>query len=319
MVDVKERPKERTSPRAQPARAGETNDAVPPFRKIGVIGAGQMGNGIAHVCALSGFHVLLNDIAADRINEGLATISGNLARQVSRQRISDEQRQAAIKRISPATTLDDLADCDLVIESATEQEEVKRKIFNALCPALKPEAIVGSNTSSISITRLAAATDRPERFIGIHFMNPVPLMELVEVIRGIATNDVTFEATKQFIVKLGKQIAVAEDFPAFIVNRILLPMVNEAIYTLYEGVGNVESIDTAMRLGAHHPMGPLELADFIGLDTCLSVMQVLHEGLADSKYRPCPLLVKYVEAGWLGRKTQRGFYDYRGEKPVPTR
>ena len=319
MVEVKERPKERTGPRAQPARAGEANDTAPAFRKIGVIGAGQMGNGIAHVCALSGFHVLLNDVVADRITEGLATISGNLARQVSRQRISDEQRQAAIKRISPATTLDELGDCDLVIESATEQEEIKRKIFSALCPVLKPEAIVGSNTSSISITRLAAATDRPERFIGIHFMNPVPLMELVEVIRGIATDDATFEATKQFIAKLGKQIAVAEDFPAFIVNRILLPMINEAIYTLYEGVGNVESIDTAMRLGAHHPMGPLELADFIGLDTCLSVMQVLHEGLADSKYRPCPLLVKYVEAGWLGRKTQRGFYDYRGEKPVPTR
>jgi 3-hydroxybutyryl-CoA dehydrogenase len=319
MVEVKERPKERTGPRAQPARAGETNDMVPPLRKIGVIGAGQMGNGIAHVCALSGFHVLLNDVAADRITQGLATISGNLARQVSRQRISDEERQAAIKRISPATSLDDLGDCDLVIESATEQEETKRKIFAALCPVLKPEAIVGSNTSSISITRLAAATDRPERFIGIHFMNPVPLMELVEVIRGIATGDATFEATKQFIAKLGKQIAVAEDFPAFIVNRILLPMINEAIYTLYEGVGSVESIDTAMRLGAHHPMGPLELADFIGLDTCLSVMQVLHEGLADSKYRPCPLLVKYVEAGWLGRKTQRGFYDYRGEKPVPTR
>jgi 3-hydroxybutyryl-CoA dehydrogenase len=316
MVDVKERPKERTSPRAQPARGAEADDAVPPFRKVGVIGAGQMGNGIAHVCALSGFHVLLNDVAADRITEGLATISGNLARQVSRQRISDEQRQAAIKRIAPAKTL---GDCDLVIESATEQEEIKRKIFTALCPALKPEAIVGTNTSSISITRLAAATDRPERFIGIHFMNPVPLMELVEVIRGIATGDATFEATKQFVSKLGKQIAVAEDFPAFIVNRILLPMINEAIYTLYEGVGNVESIDTAMRLGAHHPMGPLELADFIGLDTCLSVMQVLHEGLADSKYRPCPLLVKYVEAGWLGRKTQRGFYDYRGEKPVPTR
>jgi 3-hydroxybutyryl-CoA dehydrogenase len=261
----------------------------------------------------------LNDVAADRISEGLATISGNLARQVSRQRISDEQRQAAIKRISPAETLDELADCDLVIEAATEKEEIKRKIFAGLCPLLKPETIVGTNTSSISITRLAATTDRPERFIGIHFMNPVPLMELVEVIRGIATGDATFESTKQFIAKLGKQIAVAEDFPAFIVNRILLPMINEAIYTLYEGVGNVEAIDTAMRLGAHHPMGPLELADFIGLDTCLSVMQVLHEGLADSKYRPCPLLVKYVEAGWLGRKTQRGFYDYRGEKPIPTR
>jgi 3-hydroxybutyryl-CoA dehydrogenase len=319
MVEVKERPKDRTGARAQPARGGEAVDPAPPFRKVGVIGAGQMGNGIAHVCALSGFHVLLNDIAADRITEGLATISGNLARQVSRERISDEQRQAAIKRISPAKTLDELGDCDLVIESATEQEDVKRKIFAALCPALKPEAIVSTNTSSISITRLAAGTDRPERFIGIHFMNPVPLMELVEVIRGIATDDATFESTKQFIAKLGKQIAVAEDFPAFIVNRILLPMINEAIYTLYEGVGNVEGIDTAMRLGAHHPMGPLELADFIGLDTCLSVMQVLHEGLADSKYRPCPLLVKYVEAGWLGRKTQRGFYDYRGDKPVPTR
>jgi 3-hydroxybutyryl-CoA dehydrogenase len=319
MVEVKERPKERTGARAQPARGAEAGDSAPAFRKIGVIGAGQMGNGIAHVCALSGFHVLLNDVAPDRITEGLATISGNLARQVSRQRISDEERQAAIKRISPAKTLDELADCDLVIESATEQEEIKRKIFAALCPALKPDAILGTNTSSISITRLAATTDRPERFIGIHFMNPVPLMELVEVIRGIATGDATFEATKQFVAKLGKRIAVAEDFPAFIVNRILLPMINEAIYTLYEGVGSVESIDTAMRLVAHHPMGPLELADFIGLDTCLSVMQVLHEGLADSKYRPCPLLVKYVEAGWLGRKTQRGFYDYRGEKPVPTR
>jgi 3-hydroxybutyryl-CoA dehydrogenase len=224
-----------------------------------------------------------------------------------------------MKRIAPANTLEQLGDCDLVIEAATEKEDVKRRVFGALCPVLRPDTIIGTNTSSISITRLAAATDRPERFIGIHFMNPVPLMELVEVIRGIATDDSTFESTKQFIGKLGKQIAVSEDFPAFIVNRILLPMINEAIYTLYEGVGNVEAIDTAMRLGAHHPMGPLELADFIGLDTCLSVMQVLHEGLADSKYRPCPLLVKYVEAGWLGRKTQRGFYDYRGEKPVPTR
>jgi 3-hydroxybutyryl-CoA dehydrogenase len=307
MSEVKERPVARS------AHAAHT------IRKVGVVGAGQMGSGIAHVCALSGFHVLLNDIAAERISEGLATISGNLARQVSRQRISEEQRQTAMKRIAGAKTLDELGDCDLVIEAATEKEDVKRQIFNALCPSLKPEAIVGTNTSSISITRLAASTDRPERFIGIHFMNPVPLMELVEVIRGIATDDPTFESTKQFIAKLGKQIAVSEDFPAFIVNRILLPMINEAIYTLYEGVGNVEAIDTAMRLGAHHPMGPLELADFIGLDTCLSVMQVLHEGLADSKYRPCPLLVKYVEAGWLGRKTQRGFYDYRGEKPVPTR
>ena len=310
MVDVKERPK---------ARNNSPGGAAPNIRKVGVIGAGQMGNGIAHVCALSGFNVLLNDIAVERISEGLAIIGGNLARQVSRQRISDADREAALNRITPAHTLSELGDCDLVIEAATEKEEVKRKIFTAVCATLKPEAVVGTSTSSISITRLASATDRPERFIGIHFMNPVPLMELVEVIRGIATGDATFEATKQFVTKLGKQIAVSEDFPAFIVNRILLPMINEAIYTLYEGVGNVEAIDTAMRLGAHHPMGPLELADFIGLDTCLSVMQVLHEGLADSKYRPCPLLVKYVEAGWLGRKTQRGFYDYRGEKPVPTR
>jgi 3-hydroxybutyryl-CoA dehydrogenase len=312
MVEVKERSK--TDSRGR--QAGSMANTI---SKVGIIGAGQMGNGIAHVCALSGYNVLLNDVAPDRITAALATINGNLARQVSRQRISDEERQAAIKRIAPANTLEDLGDCDLVIEAATEQEETKRKIFSALCPALKPEAIVGTNTSSISITRLAASTDRPERFIGIHFMNPVPLMELVEVIRGIVTDDATFEATKAFVLKLGKQIAVAEDFPAFIVNRILLPMINEAIYTLYEGVGNVEAIDAAMRLGAHHPMGPLELADFIGLDTCLSVMQVLHEGLADSKYRPCPLLVKYVEAGWLGRKTKRGFYDYRGEKPVPTR
>jgi 3-hydroxybutyryl-CoA dehydrogenase len=249
----------------------------------------------------------------------MATINGNMARQVSRKRITDDERQAALKRIAAADSFDALGDCDLVIEAATEKEDVKRSIFTNLCSSLKPEAIVGSNTSSISITRLASSTDRPERFIGIHFMNPVPLMELVEVIRGIATDDQTFEATKQFVTKLGKTIAVAEDFPAFIVNRVLMPMINEAIYTLYEGVGNVEAIDTAMRLGAHHPMGPLELADFIGLDTCLSVMQVLHDGLADSKYRPCPLLVKYVEAGWLGRKTQRGFYDYRGQKPVPTR
>jgi 3-hydroxybutyryl-CoA dehydrogenase len=315
MVEVKERPKART----EQMRSEQADRMAHSIRKIGVVGAGQMGNGIAHVCALSGFNVLLNDIAGERIAEGMATINGNLARQVSRQRISDEERQAAMKRIVPANTLEELGDCDLVIEAATEQEDTKRKIFAALCPSLKPEAIVGTNTSSISITRLAASTDRPERFIGIHFMNPVPRMELVEVIRGIATDDATFELTKQFITKLGKQIAVAEDFPAFIVNRILLPMINEAIYTLYEGVGNVEGIDKAMRLGAHHPMGPLELADFIGLDTCLAVMQVLHEGLADSKYRPCPLLVKYVEAGWLGRKTQRGFYDYRGEKPVPTR
>jgi 3-hydroxybutyryl-CoA dehydrogenase len=287
--------------------------------KVGVIGAGQMGNGIAHVTALAGFSVLLNDMTADRIRAGLATINGNMTRQVSKKIISEDDRKAALARIKPAETLEAFSDCDLVIETAAENEEVKTKIFNALCPLLKPDAIIGSNTSSISITRLASSTDRPERFIGIHFMNPVPLMELVELIRGIATADTTFEATKTFVAKLGKTIAVAEDFPAFIVNRILLPMINEAIYTLYEGVGNVEGIDTAMRLGANHPMGPLQLADFIGLDTCLSVMQVLHEGLADSKYRPCPLLVKYVEAGWLGRKTQRGFYDYRGDKPVPTR
>jgi len=307
MIEVKERPRARSDSMALP------------IRKIGVIGAGQMGSGIAHVTALAGIEVKLNDLSVDRIKAGIATINGNMARQVSRKRITEEERQAALKRITPLEKYDGFEDCDLVIEAATEKEDVKRSIFASVCPVLKPEAIIGSNTSSISITRLASATDRPERFIGIHFMNPVPLMELVELIRGIATDDATFDTTKQFVVKLGKTIAVAEDFPAFIVNRILLPMINEAIYTLYEGVGNVEAIDTAMRLGAHHPMGPLELADFIGLDTCLSVMQVLHEGLADSKYRPCPLLVKYVEAGWLGRKTQRGFYDYRGEKPVPTR
>jgi 3-hydroxybutyryl-CoA dehydrogenase len=289
------------------------------IQTVGVIGAGQMGNGIAHVCALAGFPVMLNDISSERIKAGMATINGNMTRQVSKQIISEETRRTALSLIKPAEKYDELSACDLVIETATEKEDVKRKIFADLCASLKPDAIIATNTSSISITRLAASTDRPEHFIGIHFMNPVPLMELVELIRGIATDDATFEASKAFVSKLGKTIAVAEDFPAFIVNRILLPMINEAIYTLYEGVGNVESIDTAMRLGAHHPMGPLELADFIGLDTCLSVMQVLYEGLADSKYRPCPLLVKYVEAGWLGRKAQRGFYDYRGEKPVPTR
>jgi len=289
------------------------------IQTVGVIGAGQMGNGIAHVCALAGYSVLLNDVSADRIKAGMATINGNMARQVGKKSISEDDRKGALSRIKPAEKYDALSGCDLVIETATEKEEVKRKIFSDLCASLKPDAILATNTSSISITRLASSTDRPERFIGIHFMNPVPLMELVELIRGIATDDPTFEASKAFITKLHKTIAVSEDFPAFIVNRILLPMINEAVYTLDEGVGNVEGIDTAMRLGAHHPMGPLELADFIGLDTCLSVMQVLHEGLADSKYRPCPLLVKYVEAGWLGRKTQRGFYDYRGEKPVPTR
>jgi 3-hydroxybutyryl-CoA dehydrogenase len=289
------------------------------IKKVGVVGAGQMGNGIAHVCALAGYDVMLNDLSADRIKAGLASINGNLARQASKGTISEEARQQALAHIKPAEKLADLSTCDLVIESATEKEDVKRKILVDLCQHLKPEAVLATNTSSISITRLAAVTDRPERFIGIHFMNPVPVMELVELVRGIATGDETFEASKAFVANLGKTYAVAEDFPAFMVNRILLPMINEAIYTLYEGVGSVESIDTAMRLGARHPMGPLELADFIGLDTVLSVMQVLHEGLADSKYRPCPLLVKYVEAGWLGRKAGRGFYDYRGEKPVPTR
>jgi 3-hydroxybutyryl-CoA dehydrogenase len=289
------------------------------IRTIGIIGAGQMGSGIAHVCSLAGFNVRLNDLSQERIDAGLATIKGNMARQVSKDAISDANRQAAVSRIHPALSYHDLGTCDLVIEAATENEEVKRKIFTNLCPSLRSDALVATNTSSISITRLAAATDRPERFIGIHFMNPVQVMQLVELIRGIATETPTFEAAKEFIERLGKTITVSEDFPAFIVNRILLPMINEAIYTLYEGVGSVEAIDTAMRLGANHPMGPLQLADFIGLDTCLSIMQMLHEGLADSKYRPCPLLVKYVEAGWLGRKTKRGFYDYRGEKPVPTR
>jgi 3-hydroxybutyryl-CoA dehydrogenase len=289
------------------------------IKTVGVIGAGQMGNGIAHVCALAGLDVRLNDLSVDRINAGLATINGNMARQVAKGAIEEDVRQAALDRIVPAATYDDLGPCDIVIEAATENEEVKRKIFQAVCPSVRPETILASNTSSISITRLAASTDRPERFIGIHFMNPVPVMQLVELIRGIATEDPTFEAARELVEKLGKTVTVAEDFPAFIVNRILLPMINEAIYVLYEGVGSVDSIDTAMRLGANHPMGPLQLADFIGLDTCLSVMQVLHDGLADTKYRPCPLLVKYVEAGWLGRKAKRGFYDYRGEKPIPTR
>ncbi len=289
------------------------------LKKIGVIGAGQMGNGIAHVCALAGYDVKLNDISEDRIKAGLASINGNMQRQVTKALISEGDRQTALARIAPAAGFKDLTDCDLVIESASEKEDVKKKIFIELSQMMPKDALLASNTSSISITRLGAATDRPEKFIGIHFMNPVPLMELVELVRGIATDEDTFEASKEFVSRLNKTYAVAEDFPAFIVNRILLPMINEAIYTLYEGVGSVEAIDKAMKLGANHPMGPLQLADFIGLDTVLSVMQVLHEGLADSKYRPCPLLVKYVEAGWLGRKTQRGFYDYRGEKPVPTR
>jgi 3-hydroxybutyryl-CoA dehydrogenase len=289
------------------------------IKKVGVIGAGHMGSGIAHVCALAGLNVVLNDVSADRLKAALATINGNMARQVKRKRITEEQRKEALKRIIPAESIDEFSDCDFVIEAATEKEEIKRKIFAELCPILRSDAMVGSNSSSISITRLAAATDRPEKFIGVHFMNPPAVMEVVELIRGIATDDATFETAREFCVNVGKTVAVAEDFPAFIVNRILMPMINEAIYTLYEGVGTVEAIDTAMRLGAHHPMGPLQLADFIGLDTCLSVMQMLYEGLADSKYRPCPLLVKYVEAGWLGRKTQRGFYDYRGDTPLPTR
>jgi 3-hydroxybutyryl-CoA dehydrogenase len=278
-----------------------------------------MGTGIAQVCALAGIEVALNDISEAHINAGLATIAGNLARQVERKQIDSPARDAALSRIKPAPGYDAFADSDLVIEAATENEEVKRKIFSKLCPSLKPTAMLATNTSSISITRLASITDRPERFIGIHFMNPVPRMQLVELIRGIVTENTTFDAAKALIARLGKTFTVSEDFPAFIVNRILLPMINEAIYTLYEGVGSVESIDTAMRLGANHPMGPLQLADFIGLDTALSVMQLLHEGMADPKYRPCPLLVKYVEAGWLGRKTQRGFYDYRSGTPIPTR
>lgn len=289
------------------------------IRKVGVIGAGQMGNGIAHVAALAGHDVVMYDINSSRIEAGLATITGNLARQVQKGLVDDAARQAALGRISSSAAVEGLVECDLVIEAATENEEIKKKIFAGVCKVLKPATMLATNTSSISITRLAAATDRPEKFIGIHFMNPVPVMQLVEVIRGIATDDNTYASSKAFVTGLGKTVTLSEDFPAFIVNRILLPMINEAVYTLYEGVGSVDAIDTAMRLGANHPMGPLQLADFIGLDTCLSVMQVLHDGLADSKYRPCPLLVKYVEAGWLGRKTKRGFYDYRGEKPVPTR
>lgn len=287
--------------------------------KVGIIGAGQMGSGIAHVVALSGYVVALNDLKRESYDKGIELIGHNMSRQIAKGLLKDADREQALERITFAPKMDDFGDCDLVIEAATEDEDLKHKIFAALCPHLKPTALLASNTSSISITRLAATTDRPEDFIGMHFMNPVPLMELVELIRGIATEDETFATARAFVESLGKKIAVSEDFPAFIVNRILLPMINEAVYTLYEGVGTVEAIDKAMKLGAHHPMGPLELADFIGLDTCLSVMQVLYEGLSDSKYRPCPLLVKYVEAGWLGRKTRRGFYDYRGEKPVPTR
>jgi 3-hydroxybutyryl-CoA dehydrogenase len=306
-----------TALRADPASRGDSDGD--PIHKIGIIGAGQMGSGIAHVIALSGYEVALHDIAKDKVDAAIGTIDRNLTRQVASGKITEDDKRQALSRITYAETMAKLGDADLVIEAATEDETVKRKIFVALCPYLKSNAIVSTNTSSISITRLAAATDRPERFIGLHFMNPAPVMELVEMIRGIATEDATFGRTRDFVESLGKTVAVSEDFPAFMVNRILLPMINEAVYTLYEGVGTVDAIDTAMRLGAHHPMGPLQLADFIGLDTCLSIMQVLYEGLADSKYRPCPLLVKYVEAGWLGRKAKRGFYDYRGEKPMPTR
>jgi 3-hydroxybutyryl-CoA dehydrogenase len=289
------------------------------LRRIGVIGAGQMGGGIAHVCALAGFEVTLTDISEEALQRGRETIDRNLSRQVARGKVREEDKAAALERIRTGLDYALFGDCDMVIEAATEREEIKREIFKKLTPALRPEALIATNTSSISITRLASSTDRPGKFIGMHFMNPVPVMSLVELIRGIATDEDTFAAARDLALTLGKTPVAAEDFPAFIVNRILLPMINEAVYTLYEGVGSVEAIDTAMKLGANHPMGPLELADFIGLDTCLSIMQVLYEGLADSKYRPCPLLVKYVEAGWLGRKSGRGFYDYHGEKPVPTR
>ena len=288
--------------------------------KIGIIGAGQMGTGIAHVCALAGLEVGFHDVDEMHLRAAIETIDHNIERQIAKGKVSAEKKQIALAHIYPIATLAGLGDCDLVIEAATEREDVKREIYRALTPHLRSDAILASNTSSISITRLAATTDRPEKFIGMHFMNPAPVMQLVELIRGIATDDTTFQAIHDLAEKrLGKQTAVSEDYPAFIVNRILVPMINEAIYTLYEGVGSVEAIDTAMHLGANHPMGPLALADFIGLDTCLSIMHVLYEGLADSKYRPCPLLVKYVEAGWLGRKVGRGFYDYRGEKPIPTR
>ena len=289
------------------------------LHRIGVIGAGQMGRGIAHVCALAGCDVVLTDVSSEALGRAAPAIDSNLARQVARGRIGEEDKAAALGRIKTAADYAALGDCDIVIEAATERETVKREVFAKLVPHLKPEALVASNTSSISITRLAAATDRPQKFIGMHFMNPVPVMSLVELIRGIATDEPTYEAVRDLTLRLGKTPVAAEDFPAFIVNRVLMPMVNEAVYTLHEGVGSVEAIDTAMKLGANHPMGPLELADFIGLDTCLAVMQVLHEGLADSKYRPCPLLVKYVEAGWLGRKSGRGFYDYAQTPPRPTR
>jgi 3-hydroxybutyryl-CoA dehydrogenase len=289
------------------------------IKQIGVIGAGQMGNGIAHVLAVAGYDVLLNDINQEALDRAVALVNKNLDRQVQREKLSAEDKAAAMARISTTKTLSDLGTCDLIIEAATERETVKEAIFQDLLPHLKPTTILTSNTSSISITRLASRTDRPEKFMGFHFMNPVPVMQLVELIRGIATDAETYQACLAVVEKIGKTAASAEDFPAFIVNRILMPMINEAVYTLYEGVGNVKSIDESMKLGANHPMGPLELADFIGLDTCLAIMNVLHDGLADTKYRPCPLLTKYVEAGWLGRKTGRGFYDYRGDTPVPTR
>ncbi|MCR8547972.1 3-hydroxybutyryl-CoA dehydrogenase [Salipiger sp. P9] len=289
------------------------------INKIGVVGAGQMGNGIAHVMALAGYEVRLSDVSQDALDSAVGLIARNLDRQVSRDKVSQEARDAALARIQTTLDIAEIGQTDLVIEAATEQETVKQKIFDSLAPHLLPHTILTSNTSSISITRLASRTDRPERFLGFHFMNPVPVMQLVELIRGIATDQDTYETCLRVVENLGKTAASAEDFPAFIVNRILVPMINEAVYTLYEGVGNVRSIDMAMKLGANHPMGPLELADFIGLDTCLAIMNVLHDGLADTKYRPCPLLTKYVEAGWLGRKTKRGFYDYRGEEPVPTR
>lgn len=289
------------------------------IRTVGIVGAGQMGSGIAHVCALAGYDVRLNDLDPERVKSGLLQIERNMVRQVSRGLITPEAMEAGLKRILATSDLAVIGQSDLAIEAATEDEEIKKAIFKSLHPHLKPDTLLASNTSSISITRLASSTDRPERFIGLHFMNPVPLMKLVEIIRGIATDVGTYETAVTFARSLGKTTANAEDFPAFIVNRVLVPMINEAIYTLYEGVGTVDAIDTAMKLGANHPMGPLELGDFIGLDTILSIMNVLHDGLADSKYRPCPLLVKYVEAGWLGKKVGRGFYDYRGDTPVPTR
>ncbi|WP_396273372.1 3-hydroxybutyryl-CoA dehydrogenase [Hyphomonas sp.] len=289
------------------------------IRTVGVIGAGQMGNGIAHVSALAGYEVVLTDVSEEALARGLAAIEANMTRQVSRQVITPDDLKAALKRIRPSADIKAHAACDLVIEAATEKRELKEQIFRAVSEVVPPHAFLATNTSSISITRLASVTNRPERFIGLHFMNPVPLMKLVEVIRGLNTDQETFETAITYAKRIGKTTTNAEDYPAFIVNRVLMPMINEAIYTLYEGVGNVESIDTAMRLGANHPMGPLQLADFIGLDTCLSIMQVLHDGLADTKYRPCPLLVKFVEAGWLGKKSGRGFYDYSGDHPVPTR